>query len=154
LSRGTAWTAANGLTLHPDKTRIGDAREPGQGFDFLGYRFECGRRHVRKKSLQAFKEKIRAKTKRSRGESMKRIVGGLNPMIRGWYEYFKHAAQSDLRKLDGFVRRRLRAIQRKQEKRPAFGLCPEDHRRWNNAYFARLGLFTMTTAQYAARHSR
>jgi RNA-directed DNA polymerase len=44
LRRVTVWTAANGLTLHPDKTRIGDARQPGRGFDFLGYRFEGGRR--------------------------------------------------------------------------------------------------------------
>ena len=43
--------AANGLTLHPDKTQVGDCRQPGQGFDFLGYRFEAGRRLVRKKSL-------------------------------------------------------------------------------------------------------
>jgi hypothetical protein len=42
LRRVTAWTTANGLTLHPDKTRMGDAREPGQGFEFLGYRFEAG----------------------------------------------------------------------------------------------------------------
>ena len=35
-----AWTAAQGLTLHPDKTHLGDCRQAGQGFDFLGYRFE------------------------------------------------------------------------------------------------------------------
>src|SRR5260370_42129092 len=46
-----AWTTANGLTLHPDKTGIVDSQQPGQGFDFLGYRFEAGRRLVRKKSL-------------------------------------------------------------------------------------------------------
>jgi RNA-directed DNA polymerase len=154
LGRVTAWTTAHGLTLHPDKTRIGDARHPGQGFDFLGYRFEGGRRHVRKKSLKAFRDKVRDKTARSRGDSLKRIVADLTPMLRGWYAYFKQAVPSDLRHMDGFVRRRLRAILRKQEKRPAFGLCPEDHQRWNNAYFARLGLFTLTAAQYAERHSR
>ena len=41
LAPVTAWTTANGLTLHPDKTRIGDCRQPGQGFEFLGYRFEA-----------------------------------------------------------------------------------------------------------------
>jgi RNA-directed DNA polymerase len=39
-----AWVAANGLELQPDKTRISDCREPGQGFEFLGYRFEAGLR--------------------------------------------------------------------------------------------------------------
>jgi RNA-directed DNA polymerase len=50
-----AWVTANGLSLHPDKTRLGDSRQPGQGFDFLGYRFEAGRRLVRKKSLKPLK---------------------------------------------------------------------------------------------------
>ena len=89
LRRVTAWTTANGLTLHPDKTRMGDAREPGQGFEFLGYRFEGGRRYVRKKSLKAFKDKVRAKTKRTRGDSLARIIGDLNPMLRGWFAYFR-----------------------------------------------------------------
>jgi RNA-directed DNA polymerase len=154
LRRVSAWTTAKGLTLHSDKTHIGEARQQGQGFDFLGYRFESGRRHVRAKSLKAFKDKVRTKTARSRGDSPKRIVADLTPMLRGWCGYFKHAVMSDLRHRDGFVRRRLRAIFRKQEKRPAFGLCPEDHQRWTHAYFARLGLFTLTTAQYAERHSR
>ena len=88
LRRVTAWTEVNGLTLHPEKTRIGDAREPGRGFDFLGYRFEGGRRYVRKKSLKAFKDKVRAKTGRTRGVSLERIIAELNPMLRGWFGYF------------------------------------------------------------------
>ncbi len=154
LRQVTAWTTANGLTLHPDKTRIGDARQPGQGFDFLGFRFEGGRRYVREKSRRALKDKVRAMTKRSRGDSLERIIEDLNPRLRGWFAYFKHAVPSEFRDLDGFIRRRLRAILRKQEKRPAFGLCLADHQRWPNAYFANLGLFTMSTARYQARHSR
>ncbi len=69
-----AWVAENGLTLHPDKTRIGDCQQPGRGFDFLGYRFEAGRRLVRKKSLKALKDKVRARTLRSRGDSLGRII--------------------------------------------------------------------------------
>ena len=59
LRQVAAWVAANGLTLHPDKTRIGDSQQRGQGFDFLGYRFEAGCRFVRGKSLKAFKDKVR-----------------------------------------------------------------------------------------------
>jgi RNA-directed DNA polymerase len=55
LRQAAAWVTENGLTLHPDKTRIGDSRQPGQGFDFLGYRFEAGYRFVRNKSRNAFK---------------------------------------------------------------------------------------------------
>jgi RNA-directed DNA polymerase len=149
-----AWVAANGLTLHPDKTRIGDCRQPGQGFEFLGYRFEAGRRLVRKKSLMAFKDKVRAKTGRSRGASLARIIDDLNPMLRGWFGYFKHATPALFAVLDGFVRRRLRAILRKQEKRPGIGRCKADHQRWPNAFFAAHGLFTLHAAFVQARHSR
>jgi RNA-directed DNA polymerase len=68
LRQVEAWVAANGLTLHPDKTRVGDSRQPGQGFEFLGYRFEAGRRLVRKTSLKALKDKVRSRTIRSRGD--------------------------------------------------------------------------------------
>ena len=148
------WTAANGLRLHPDKTHLGDCRQPGQGFDFLGYRFEAGRRHVRKKSLARLKDGIRAKTRRTRGQSLARILADLNPMLRGWFGYFKHAHPRTFPDLDGFVRRRLRALLRQQQKRPGFGRCQADHRRWPNAFFAQAGLFALYPAWQAARHPR
>jgi RNA-directed DNA polymerase len=149
-----AWVAENGLTLHPDKTRVGDCRQVGQGFDFLGYRFEAGRRLVRKKSLMALKDKVRSRTGRSRGVSLARIIDDLNPVLRGWFGYFQHAAPQVFRVIDGLVRRRLRAILRKQEKRPGFGRCKADHARWPNAFFADRGLFTLQAAHAQARHSR
>lgn len=151
LDEVKAWVEENGLTLHPDKTHVGDCLVAGQGFEFLGYRFEAGKRWVRNKSLQGFKDKIRAKTKRSRGDSVATIIADLTPTIRGWYGYFKHAYRTTFPGLDGFVRRRLRAILRRQEKRPSMGLCLNDHRRWPNAYFANLGLFTMATAHRASQ---
>jgi RNA-directed DNA polymerase len=154
LRQVEAWVAANGLTLHPDKTRIGDSRPPGQGFDFLGYRFAAGRRLVRKKSLKAFKDKVRSLTRRSRGDSLERIISDLNPMLRGWFGYFQHATPALFGVLDGFVRRRLRAILRTQEKRPGIGRCQVDHQRWPNVFFAAHGLFTLRTAYEQARHSR
>jgi RNA-directed DNA polymerase len=145
------WVEENGLTLHPDKTHMGDCLIKGQGFEFLGYRFEAGRRWVRDKSLKGFKDKVREKTKRTRGESLRTIVEDLTPMISGWFGYFKHARQSTFQPLDGFIRRRLRAILRKQEKRPGMGLCHDDSKRWPNVYFANLGLFTMATAHRASQ---
>ncbi|MBK8067676.1 MAG: group II intron reverse transcriptase/maturase [Rhodanobacteraceae bacterium] len=149
-----AWVAAEGLQLHPDKTHVGDCRIAGQGFEFLGYRFETGRRWVRDKSLKALKAKIRSKTRRTEGNSLKQIVSGLNPMLRGWFNYFKHAQRGIFRILDGFLRRRLRALLRKQDKRPGAGHCMADHHRWPNAFFAAVGLFTMTEARHAASQSR
>jgi RNA-directed DNA polymerase len=152
LRQVTAWVNANGLTLHPDKTKVGDCQQPGQGFDFLGYRFEAGMRFVRDKSLKAFKDKLRARTIRSRGDSLERIVADINPMLRGWFGYFKHARPRLFRRLDGFIRRRLRAILRKQEKRPSMGRSEADHRKWTNAFFAGVGLFALQAAHETARH--
>lgn len=154
LIRVQAWVVGNGLALHPEKTHIGDCREPGHGFEFLGYRFECGRRSVRKKSLAALKDVIRHKTRRTRGDSLKRIIEDLNPILRGWFAYFKHALPWTFRLLDGFIRRRLRSLLRKQQKRPGFGRCHADHLRWPNAFFAEQGLFTLFEAFVLARQSR
>ena len=80
LAEIQAWVTANGLTLHPTKTHVGDCRIPGQGFEFLGYRFEAGRRFVRKKSLAKLKDKIREKTGRCRGVSLEQVIADLNPV--------------------------------------------------------------------------
>ena len=149
-----AWVAENGLRLHPDKTHVGDCLVKGQGFEFLGYRFEGGRRFVRKKSLTKIKDSIRAKTRRTRGTSLARIIDDLNPTLRGWLAYFKHAHPRTFLVLDAFIRRRLRAILRKQAKRPGHGRTYEDHRRWPNAFFAEVGLLALHTARLTARPSR
>ena len=151
LEEVKAWVQENGLSLHPDKTHIGDCLVEGQGFEFLGYRFEAGQRRVRDKSLKGFKDKVREKTKRTRGGSLRTIIEDLTVMIRGWFGYFKHAERTTFGSLDGFIRRRLRAVLRKQEKRPGMGRCHDDHRRWPNAYFANLGLFTMEAAHRASQ---
>ena len=154
LARMRTWVSANGLTLHPDKTHIGDCRIEGQGFEFLGYRFEAGQRWVRKKSLSALKDKIRALTKRNCGHRITRVIASLNPILQGWFGYFQQAHRYTFSSLDGFIRRRLRALLRRQQHRPGRGHCLNDHKQWPNAYFANLGLFTMSSALHLARQSR
>jgi RNA-directed DNA polymerase len=149
-----AWVATNGLTLHPAKTRIANCRKKGNGFEFLGYRFERGRRDVRKKSVDKLKETIRAKTKRTRGQSLAFVIVELNRILRGWFGYFKQAHPSIFRQLDGMIRRRLRAMLRKQTRRSGFGIARVDHQRWPNAYFANAGLFALHAAWQTARRSR
>lgn len=148
------WTCDNALVLHPDKTRLGDCRNPGEGFEFLGYRFEAGRRYVRRKSHRAIKDRIRQRTPRTRGNSIQQIVADLNPVLRGWFGYFQHAHPTTFGGLDGFVRRRLRAVLRRQQHRPGQGATHADHVRWPRRYFAELGLFTLATAHAQARRSR
>ena len=148
------WVEANGLALHPDKTHVGDCRQQGQGFDFLGYRFESGGRWVRRKSLKALKDRVRSQTRRTEGRSLRQVIASLNPMLRGWFGYFRHADRTTFRRLDGFIRRRLRAMLRKQEKRPGRGITLSDTRRWPNRFFATAGLFTMAEAWRLASQSR
>ncbi len=154
LAKIQAWVEQHGLQLHPDKTRLGNCMEKGQGFEFLGYRFEAGRRWVRPKSRKALRDKIREKTGRTRSGSLETIIKELNPILRGWFVYFKQAHRTTFRDVDGFVRRRLRAIMRKREKRPGFGRTTRDHRRWPNAFFAEQGLFTLHEAYVLASQSR
>ena len=154
LARMRAWVDANGLSLHPDKTHLGDCRVVGQGFEFLGYRFEAGQRWVRKKSLMLLRDKIRTKTKQTVGSSIACVIESLNPTLQGWYGYFQHAHRDTFAALDGFVRRRLRALLRCQQHRPGHGRCLRDHQQWPNAFFAELGLFTMCEAHRLACQSR
>ena len=109
---------------------------------------------MRKKSLARLKQGIREKTRRTRGDSLARIVADLNPLLRGWFGYFKHAHRATFPGLDGFVRRRLRALLRKQHKRPGSGRSKADHQRWPNHFFADAGLFALDPAWHAASHSR
>ena len=148
------WVTVNGLILHPDKTRIANCRKKGNGFEFLGYRFERGRRHVRKKSLDKLKETIREKTKRTRGQSLAFVIADLNRTLRGWFGYFKHAHPRIFSVLDKLIRRRLRAMLRRQTRRSGFGKARSDHQRWPNAYFANAGLFALHAAWQSARQPR
>ena len=154
LRQVEAWVNANGLTLHPDKTKVGDSQQPGQGFDFLGYRFEAGMRFVRAKESESLQGQAESTDDPQPGRQPRQIIDDLNPMLRGWFGYFKHARPRLFRRLDGFIRRRLRAILRKQEKRPSMGRSEADHRKWTNAFFAGMGLFTLQAAHATARHSR
>jgi RNA-directed DNA polymerase len=151
LSLVSGWAQEVGLRLHPEKTKIVDAGEPG-GFDFLGYHFEQGRRTPRKKSLEKFKTTVRDHTKRTNGQSLSAIIVGLNRVLRGWFNYFKHSLKGIFPRLDGWIRMRLRSILRKRRggKGPGRAI---DHQRWPNAYFAKLGLFSLTAARIKAGQS-
>jgi len=138
------WMGEAGLELHPEKTRIVDAGA-GDKFEFLGYRFEKGRRWPRKKSLDKFKDKVRHITKRLNGHSLDAIIAKLNPCLRGWFNYFKHSRKCIFKDLDGWTRKRLRAILKKRSKRKG---CAKgwDNKRWPKEFFAKHGLFSLTVA--------
>jgi len=146
------WTAQAGLTLHPVKTRLVDART--DGFDFLGYHFEAGKRWPRAKSLGKIRDIIRAKTQRTTGRSLAMVIGSLNPALRGWFGYFQHSRPATFRIMDGWVRRRLRSLLRKQQKRRGIAdVRGADQIRWPNRFFAEHGLFSLQRAYETVRQS-
>jgi RNA-directed DNA polymerase len=144
LERVQAWVAANGLALHPDKTRLVDSTT--ESFDFLGYRFDRGIRLVRPKSLAKLKEAVRVKTKRTNGRSLACIIADLNRTLRGWFGYFRRCHATVFSGLDGWIRRRLRSLLRKRQGRQGISRHGADEERWPVAYFAEQGLYSLKTA--------
>jgi RNA-directed DNA polymerase len=145
------WVKETGLTLHPEKTRIVDATQPG-GFDFLGYHFERDYRWPSDKSTKRLKDVVRRKTKRTNGNSLTVIIEDLNPVLRGWFEYYKHSHWNVFPGVDGWVRMRIRSILKKRQKRKGRAKG-NDNQRWPNAFFAEQRLFSLTTAHAAACQS-
>ena len=143
LERVRAWTQAEGLQLHPEKTRVVDMTQPKAGFDFLGYHFyHGGKRWPRKKSKVKLRHKLRPLTKRTSGESLSAIIQKINPILRGWHGYFRHVTGRALVDIDGWVRGRLRSILKRREGRR--GQARQvDNERWPNAYFDRNHLFSL-----------
>jgi RNA-directed DNA polymerase len=135
------WTQAAGLTLHPVKTRIVNASL--EGFDFLGWTFRGAKKWPRKKSVLKLREKVRPWTQRSKGMSMAMIVARVNPVLRGWRGYFGNSPPTSLRDVDGWIRRRLRAMLRRRQGRQAFGLTQADHKQWPNRWFAKQRLYSL-----------
>ncbi len=144
------WVSENGLTLHPTKTKVVDARSVG--FDFLGYHFENGTRRPREKSLTKLKETIRAKTRRTNGDSLAQVITSLNRTLRGWFEYFKHSRRRTFGRIDGMVRRRLRSLLHHRAGRRRHG-AGYANIRWPTAFLADQGLFSLEKAHALARQS-
>jgi RNA-directed DNA polymerase len=151
------WVEAQGLNLHPEKTRIVNINEKGAGFDFLGYHFahtKQGRltRWPRHKSMAKLKDRIRGLTHRANGRSTDEIIRKINQATRGWFGYFKHSNRVTFRELDGWIRGRVRAILRKRAHRKGRGRG-RDHQRWTNDFFAKHGYFSLYNAHAEARQS-
>jgi len=141
-----------GLNLHPDKTCLVDITTPGEGFDFLGYHFEGNRRWPRRKSWRKIKDAIRSKTHRGNGHSLEAIIKEVNPLLRGWFAYFKHSYKWTFSSMDDWVRRRLRSILRRRRRRRGISRG-SDHQRWPNAFFRAHGLFSLADAHRALLQS-
>src|SRR5215469_13521835 len=114
-----------GVQLHPHKTRIVHVQH---GFEFLGYKIKRGQGRLRllphqirsdikagalyayprEKSIRRFMDQVRARTRRSIPLKTQELIAELNPLLRGWGEYYKRTHVRKLfHRLDGWIVRRL-----------------------------------------------
>jgi len=106
------------LKIHPEKTRIVDSWE--ESFIFLGFEFKPWERlSVPEFKKQQFKEKIKEITKRNQTVNLEVLIKTrLNPVIRGWANYFAIASiKSYLKEIMTWLRRRLRSVQMRSWKK-------------------------------------
>lgn len=119
-----------GLQLHPDKTKVVDLRDGREGFDFLGCHFRArmsGRlweqqRIVRyylqrwpsQRAMKRLREKIHDRTdRRYAGTDIRVVIDGLNPILRGWGNYFRTGnAATKFRQVDYYLVGRLHRLMR------------------------------------------
>lgn len=150
LAEITAWVQAVGLELHPEKTRIVNASEKG-GFDFLGYHFERygegrGLKWPRLKSQNKLRATLRQRLPRGRSGSLRSITADINPVLRGWYGYFKYSLPNAMVRVDEWVRDRIRQILRRRKKRRGM-VRGRERTEYPIAWFGAQGLFSLKTAQ-------
>jgi RNA-directed DNA polymerase len=112
--------ATLGLRLHPGKTMIVHLAGGGQGFDFLGFHHHKveswkrpGRYYLQRwpsdRAMASIRTKIRARTdRRFVGRSVESIVADLNPVLRGWGNYFRWGNSArKFTTIDRYVNERL-----------------------------------------------
>lgn len=104
------------LTVNQKKTHIAHS---SKGVKFLGVEIGSQWTRIQASKLAGFKQKVKQLTKRNGGINLAEVIKRLNPVIRGFVNYFSIAnCKRELRALAGWIRRRLRAIQLKLWKKP------------------------------------
>ncbi len=106
------------LLINPEKSAVARASER----DFLGYGLfgrERAKLKVAAASIQRLRQRVKDVLRENRGVSVAAVIEALNPLLRGWTNYFRWAeVKSVWQDLDGWLRRKLRGRLWRQCKRP------------------------------------
>jgi len=96
-----------GLEVADAKSGI---KRVSDGFDFLGFTVQGRFLRPRPAALARFKDRVRARTRRQAPVSLRQMIADLNPIIRGWGNYFGVGTVASLfDDLDKWIRMRLRS---------------------------------------------
>ena len=149
-----------GLQLHPDKTRLVSLRNGQEGFDFLGFHHRKIRswrynkcylqRWPGRKAVKAVRDKIRSVVGSRQGlhRSLKDVIAKLNPILRGWGNYFAVGNSSrQFQKIDSCVQERLLLFVSKKHAKRGRGWGT----RWRHINFRAEGLYYLSGT--VRRHS-
>jgi RNA-directed DNA polymerase len=140
----TSWLSQRGLTLSAEKTRIVHLSE---GFDFLGFNVrhypapKTSRSGYKllikpsKSSVQKLRDKLRDTWRKWQGTSVEAVIQQLNPIIRGWANYFRSGVTSEtFGKLDAYqFQREVRYAKRGHPNKPWHWIKTRYWGRWNPA---------------------
>ena len=132
-----------GVSLNAGKTRVVHVK---YGFEFLGDKIKQGKRPLRlqaskirsgvrggaryafprAKSVRHFKDQIRQRTRRKAPVSTQEMIDEINPVIRGWGQYYRKAHVRKLfHQLDGWIVRRLWSHRHKRWRNTGWKQLPE-----------------------------
>ena len=147
------------LELHPEKTGRVDLSRGRQGFDFLGCHlrkrmsgpiWEKERKHVyflqrwpSARSMKRVRQRVKEMTGRNRNgvKDVRVIIRDINPVLRGWGNYFRTGnADQKFNRIDDYVRRRLRSFMVKRKGR---NLRAGEASRWTHDFFQGHGLYRL-----------
>ncbi|MGH8831861.1 MAG: group II intron reverse transcriptase/maturase [Polaromonas sp.] len=106
------------LTVNEAKSAVARPSER----KFLGYSVtgqHASKIRIAKQSIERLKGRIRELCRQGRGSSLPQIIDSMNPVLRGWMNYFRLTqSRRPIEELDTWLRRRLRSIVWRQWKRP------------------------------------
>jgi group II intron reverse transcriptase/maturase len=104
------------LTVNQQKTHIVHSSE---GVKFLGVVIRTGFTRIQEKKIRELKEKVKKITRRNSPVNLEKVIADLNPLIRGYANYFRIANCKEVfKELSRWIRRRLRAKQLTVWKKP------------------------------------
>lgn len=104
------------LTINRDKTHIAHS---DTGIKFLGVEIGTSYTRIQPKKLKGFKAMLKQMSRRNSGKPLSSIIAAINPVLRGFSQYFKIANCSrEFKALAAWLRRRLRSLQLKLWKKP------------------------------------